>query len=87
MHYKKPVDSSHTPYRCTGLKVRRGGRRYAGGEWTMAAVQISLLCSGLSTASANTTCWRETDPCVFAGMCVMERGDFTHPETRATDVV
>lgn len=84
MHHEKPVDSSHTPYRCIGLKARRGGRRSAGDEWFMAAVQISLLCSGLSVAFANTTCWRETDSCVCDG----ERGfHFTHPETRATDVV
>lgn len=25
------------------------------------------------------TCWRETDPCVFGGMCVMERGGFYTP--------
>jgi len=61
------------PYRCTGLKGRRGGRRSAGDEWFMGAVQISLLCSGLSMASANTTCWRETDPCVCDG----ERGFHT----------
>lgn len=53
----------------------------------MASVQTSQLCSGLCVVSANTTCWIETDPCVFAGVCVMERArDFAHPEVRATDV-
>lgn len=87
MRHEKPVDSSHTPYRCTDLEVRRGGRRYDSDECSVAAVQTSQLCSGLSAAPANTTCWRETDPCVFAGMCVMERGGFyTPPKLRATDV-
>lgn len=75
------------PYRCTGLEVCWGGRQYGGDERSMAVVQTSQLCSGLSVASANTACWRETDPSVFAGMCVIENRAFhTRTEPRATDV-
>ncbi len=86
VHHEKPVDSSHTPYRCTGLEVRRGGRRYGCDECSVAAVQTSQLCSGLSAAPANTNMLERNRPLCLV-VCVWWReGDFTHPKLRATDV-
>ncbi len=75
VHHEKPVDSSHTPYRCTSLEVRRGGRRYGCDECSVAAVQTSQLCSGLSAAPANTNMLERNRPlCVWWYVCDGERG-------------